>query len=84
MIMFAAIDIFLHVKNAVETNHREISIQTVDTDVVVIAVSLFRQLNIEKLWIEFGTGRKSDGFLYILMRQSWEKMFTVDCVFGTH
>lgn len=50
--------IFLHVKNAAETNHQEISIRTVDTDVVVIAVSMFRELNIEKLWIEFGTGRK--------------------------
>ena len=49
--------IFLHVKNAAEMNHQEISIRTVDTDVVVIAVSLFHELNVDKLWIEFGSGR---------------------------
>ena len=49
--------IFLHVRNAAEAN-KEISIRTVDTDIVVIAVSLFQELNIDKLWIEFGTGRR--------------------------
>ncbi len=42
---------------AAEMNHQEISIRTVDTDVVVIAVSLFHELNVDKLWIEFGSGR---------------------------
>ena len=32
------------------------SIKTVNTDVVVIAISLYNQLDLEKLWIEFGNG----------------------------
>ena len=34
-----------------------ICIQTVDTDIIVIAVSVFNQLAIEQLCIEFGTGK---------------------------
>ena len=49
--------ILLHVRNAAEAN-QEISIRTVDTDIVVIAVSLFQEWNIDKIWIEFGTGRR--------------------------
>ncbi len=37
-------------------------IRTVVTDVVVMAVSLFRQLDITELWIAFGVGKK---FRYI-------------------
>ena len=29
---------------------------TVDTDVVLIGISLFHDLNVAELWIEFGTG----------------------------
>eukprot|EP00112_Aurelia_sp_Birch-Aquarium-sp1_P011752 Seg2473.2 transcript_id=Seg2473.2/GoldUCD/mRNA.D3Y31 product="hypothetical protein" protein_id=Seg2473.2/GoldUCD/D3Y31 len=49
--------IFLHAKHAAVNGHGLLSIRTVDTDVVVIAMHLFRKLNIEELWIEFGTGR---------------------------
>ena len=48
---------FLHVRNAVDAN-KEISIRTVDTDIVEKAVSLFQEVNIDKLWMEFGTGRR--------------------------
>eukprot|EP00794_Sanderia_malayensis_P002124 gene2124-2410_t len=34
-----------------------IMIKTVDSDIVVLALSVFEQLCIEKLWIEFGVGR---------------------------
>ena len=49
--------IFLHAKHATASGHRLITIRTVDTDVVVIAIHVFRRLSIEELWIEFGTGR---------------------------
>ena len=49
--------ILLHVKHAAQNNHTRICIQTVDTNVVVIAVSIFNQLGIEQIWIEFGTGK---------------------------
>ncbi len=49
--------ILLHVKHAAEFGHRKIAIRTVDTDVVVIAISFFHELNIDELWIQFGVGR---------------------------
>ncbi len=49
--------IFLHAKHAADNGHSRISIRTVDTDVVAIAIHQFGKLRIEELWIEFGTGR---------------------------
>ncbi len=49
--------LLLHVLDGAETGIRKISIVTVDTDVVVIALRHFFDLNLEELWIEFGTGR---------------------------
>ena len=50
--------IFLHARHAAESGHRNISIRTVDTDVVVIAINMFKTLAIiEELWIEFGAGK---------------------------
>ena len=51
--------IMLHVKDAVQTGMRQIMIRTVDTDVVVIAISIVHKLNILTLWIAFGVGKKS-------------------------
>ena len=50
--------IFLHVKDAVESGHNQVSIRSVDSDVVVIAVSLMEELApLEKLFIEYGTSK---------------------------
>ena len=54
--------ILLHVKHAADGGHRNISIQTVDTDVLVLAVSFFHELNIDELWVEFGVGRNRRWF----------------------
>ena len=48
---------FVHVKSAAAANHRKISIRTVDTDVVVIAIALFNSLTLEELWVEFGVAK---------------------------
>ena len=40
--------IFLHAKHATASGHRLITIRTVDTDVVVIAIHVFRRLSIEE------------------------------------
>jgi len=39
--------------------HNKIIVRTVDTDVLVIAVSVFARLKdqLEELWIDFGTGK---------------------------
>ena len=47
--------IFMHV--AVNEGHHKIIIRTVDTDVVIIAVSIISTLNANELWVAFGTGR---------------------------
>ena len=47
---------FLHLKDFSATEHRKVSLKTVDTDVVIIATSLFHKLDLEELGIEFGTG----------------------------
>ena len=49
--------IFLHVRNASLCGYRKITIITVDTDVVVIACYIFFDLDVDELWIEYGTGK---------------------------
>jgi hypothetical protein len=47
----------LHCHHAAEQGAKQIALRTVDTDVVVLAVSSFPDLNIDKLWIIFGVGK---------------------------
>ncbi|XP_076078833.1 uncharacterized protein LOC143048849 [Mytilus galloprovincialis] len=54
--------ILLHVADAVKSGMQKIMIRTVDTDVVVIAVSAVHKLNITSLWMAFGVGKN---FRYI-------------------
>lgn len=50
--------ILLHASHAAKHGHHSIVIQTVDTDVVVLAVSVVQKLQQEdKLWLAFRTGR---------------------------
>ena len=49
--------VLLHVKDGSLKNIKKISILTVDTDVVVIAIHHFPNLDLEELWIEFGCGK---------------------------
>ena len=43
--------IFLHILHAARSGHLKICIRTVDTDVVVIALSMFDKLQIQELWM---------------------------------
>lgn len=47
----------LHVEDAVRQGYRKVSIRTVDTDVVVLAVTAAGRLDIDELWVAFGTGK---------------------------
>ena len=47
---------FLHLKDFSATGHRKVSLKTADTDVVLITITLFYKLDLEELWIKFGTG----------------------------
>lgn len=47
----------LHAYHASQSGYRKILIRTVDTDVVVLAVSRLQDLNVDEIWIAFGTGK---------------------------
>ena len=49
--------IILHLEDAVREKHNKISIHTVDTDVVALAITTAQCLVISALWIAFGTGK---------------------------
>ena len=49
--------ILLHLEYAVKQGYNKVSIRTVDTDVVVLAVASAQRLNITELWIAFGAGK---------------------------
>ena len=51
-------DTRIFVKHAADSGHRKIVVKTVDTDVVVLAISLFQSLQTEELWVEFGVGKQ--------------------------
>jgi hypothetical protein len=49
--------ILLHVEDAVRQGYTKVSIRTVDTDVVILAVTAAERLDIDELWVAFGTGK---------------------------
>ena len=51
-----------HVLHAAEHGHMKIMIRTVDTDVVVLAISHVRNIPVDELWIAFGVGKH---YIYI-------------------
>lgn len=49
--------ILLHVQDAVRQGYTKVSIRTVDTDVVILAVAAVGHLDIDELWVAFATGK---------------------------
>ena len=47
----------LHALSSSNEGHKKILIRSSDTDVLVLAVSLFQKLSLEELWIASGTGK---------------------------
>ena len=58
--------IFLHLENAITCGHTKVLVRTVDTDVVVLAVTAAQRLNLSELWVAFGTGK---GLQYLLVHE---------------
>ena len=52
----------LHAADAVQKGYRKRCLRTVDTDVVVLAIAMFHQINPDELWLAFGT---ASNFRYI-------------------
>ena len=46
--------IILHVLHCAKQGYKRISIRTVDTDIVVLAVGHVQSLNVDELWVDFG------------------------------
>ena len=59
---------FLHAKDAAINGSKSIMLISSDTDVVVIGVAVFSELNIDTLWIVFGKSRTSDKFLFMILK----------------
>ena len=55
--------IFLHLEDAVWHGPNRVSIRTVDTDVVVLAVASAQRLDLAELWIAFGVGKNFQFFV---------------------
>ena len=49
--------ILLHLEDAVRHGNTRVSICTVDTDFIVLAVASAQRLSLSELWIAFGTGK---------------------------
>ena len=51
--------VFLHSKHISTNGSKKITIKTVDTDVLIVSISIFHKLkdHLEELWIDFGIGK---------------------------
>ena len=59
------LSLFLHASDAVRKGYKKLSVRTVDTDVVILVISTFSEINPDELWLSFGTG---SNFRYISMK----------------
>ena len=50
--------VFLHVNDMSRKGITNVMIRTVDTDVFLLAISLYDHLNLDQLWIDFGSGKQ--------------------------
>ena len=48
--------LLLHVSDAVQKGCKKVTIRTVDTDVVALAVAMFRKIKPDEMWIALGNG----------------------------
>ena len=61
----------LHAYHASQSSYQKILIGTVDTDVVVLAVSRVQHLSVDEIWIAFGSGKH---FRYLLVHSIAEQL----------
>ena len=56
----------LHAYDAVKVGLAKVMMRTVDTDVVVIAISFAKEINISEFWIAFGAGKH---YIYLAIHE---------------
>jgi hypothetical protein len=69
--------LLLHAADAVQKGCTKITIRTVDTDVVVLAVASFSKIGPDELWIAFGAG---SSFRYIAIHEIVSTMSPSECL----
>ena len=68
--------LLLHAADTVMKGHRKLCVRTVDTDVVVIAIAMFNEINPDELWLAFGVG---SNFRYIPVHEVVSGMDPRNC-----
>ena len=71
--------LLLHVADAVKKGSKKVTIRTVDIDVVVLAVALFKKTDSNELWIALGTGWKKS-FRYLAVHEMVATMDPRQCL----
>ena len=69
--------LLLHVTDAVQKGCRKVTIRTVDTDVVVLAVASFSKIAPGELWVAFGV---KSSFRYIAIHEMVATMTPTQCL----
>ena len=59
--------LILHLADAVNEGFCTILLCTVDSDIVILAVAAASKLDVQELWVAFGTG-KNFRYMYLLMK----------------
>ena len=69
--------LLLHAADAVQKGCKKVTIPTVDTDVVVLAVASFSKIAPDELWVAFGVG---SSFWYIAVHEMVSTMNPSECL----
>lgn len=69
--------LFLHAADAAQKGYRKLSLHTVDTNVVVLAIAMFHRIDPEELWMAFGT---ASNFRYIPIHEIVMDMDPRTCI----
>ena len=56
LVMFQG-KIFLHVSDAANHGYAKVMIRTVDSDVLVLAITAVQQLSVDEIWVAFASGK---------------------------
>ena len=66
----------LHAKHISDTGKKTVMISTSDTDIVVISIAMFANLQLNELWLAFGVGKH---LRYIPIHQIAEQLGEQRC-----
>ena len=69
--------LLLHVADALQKGYKKVTIRTVDTDVMVLAIASFSKIAHEELWVAFGVG---SCFRYIAIHEMVGAMKPTHCL----